>query len=306
MASLTANYTRQVYYSFDNLLVGLEALGFTIDSNDQMRWGQAPQTTQCYWNIDRENSKMNFITSKGEEAFSKPIVDMSVAEGATEPTYITGVIFMELADGGCMLYLTPLARNSSEEIITNFTYSCANTTAATLVNGLVVCTPAENDGRWRYHWRDKQTDKFRWDTDNTYNFVSVGVEVPSVLMIPEPGLVTLVRAYLNSGNWSQHIFVEVLGKTDVPSTVFRLNGQKYITFTDNTTSRAPTFKLPVESQSRNVRTSTEEYSINKTYAVDDYCIYNGKLWRCIVAVTTPTPFDTAYWTETTVYQEKTR
>ena len=298
MASLTANYTRLIFYDFNNLLVGLETLGFTIDENDQMRWGLAPQDSNCYWSIDRENSKMNFVNSEGTEVFTKPIVDMS-------GSCITGVIFMDLAEGGCMLYLTPLQENSSEEIIQNFTYSCTNTTADTQVNGLVVCTPAETDGKWRYHWRDKGT-AFKWDTDDTVRYISIGSEVPDKLMIPEPGLVTLVRAYLNSGNWSQHIFVEVLGETEVPSSVFRLNGQKYITFTDNTTSRAPTFKLPVESQSRNVRTSTEEYSINKTYAVGDYCIYNGKLWRCTVAVTVPTPFDTAYWVETTVYIEKTR
>ena len=303
-------YVRKICESFQELTTELTNLGFPINNNNEMRWGQAPQNTNCYWSIDNttEGSEtINFITSEGEEAFLNPIINF---DGGTKNA---GLVFLGLEDDGCMLYLTPLDKTGSQAEINNLTYTCANNydtayvvTAGTQVNGLVVCTPAEQDQKWRYSWRDKRPDKFRWDVDNTAGYVSSGVEVPEQLMIPESGLITLVRAYLNSGYWSKYIFVEVLGHTTVPSTIFRLNGQKYITFTDNTTSRAPTFKIPADNQSANVHTSTEIYSINKTYAVGDYCIYDNVLYRCIVPVITPSPFDTAYWEETTVYQEKTR
>ena len=304
-------YVRKICESFNTLLTELTNLGFEIDNNE-MRWGQAPQDTDCYWSIDSANGQINFITSAGEEAFKYPIVDMAYDEDQN-PTKNTGLVFLGLEDDGCMLYLTPLDKTGSQAEINNLTYTCTNNydasyvvTAGTQVNGLVVCTPAEQDQKWRYSWRDKRPDKFRWDVDNTAGYVSSGIEVPEQKMIPESGLITLVRAYFNSGYWSKYIFVEVLGHTTVPSTIFRLNGQKYITFTDNTTSRAPTFKIPADNQSANVHTSTEIYSINKTYAVGDYCIYDNVLYRCIVPVITPSPFDTAYWEETTVYQEKTR
>lgn len=39
----------------------------------------------------------------------------------------------------------------------------------------------------------------------------------------------------------------------------------------------------------------EEYSESKTYAVGDYCTYNGQLYKCVVAVTEAKAFDTANW-----------
>lgn len=43
-----------------------------------------------------------------------------------------------------------------------------------------------------------------------------------------------------------------------------------------------------------------EYSSSATYAVDALAIYQGALYKCIVAVTTPEAFDSTKWQATTV------
>lgn len=45
------------------------------------------------------------------------------------------------------------------------------------------------------------------------------------------------------------------------------------------------------------------YSNTKTYAVDDYCIYNNTLYKCITAVTTAENFDPTKWQATNIATE---
>ena len=86
-------------------------------------------------------------------------------------------------------------------------------------------------------------------------------------------------------------------------TIFKINNQRYIIITDNNIWRCPVFKLPIEETKQNLSTSTEEYSQYKFYAVGDYCVYNGLLYKCIREVNQTGSFDDAYWKITTVYNE---
>ena len=47
----------------------------------------------------------------------------------------------------------------------------------------------------------------------------------------------------------------------------------------------------------------EEYDSTSTYAVDDYCIYNGALYICSTAIDTAEAWTAAHWTQTTVMDE---
>lgn len=40
-----------------------------------------------------------------------------------------------------------------------------------------------------------------------------------------------------------------------------------------------------------------EYSVTSTYAVGDYCIYNGILYQCTTAITTPEEWDNSKWAQ---------
>lgn len=48
-----------------------------------------------------------------------------------------------------------------------------------------------------------------------------------------------------------------------------------------------------------------EYSASSTYAVGDYCIYDGQLYRCTTAITTAEAWTAAHWTAVTVADELT-
>lgn len=48
-----------------------------------------------------------------------------------------------------------------------------------------------------------------------------------------------------------------------------------------------------------------EYSASATYAVGDYCIYDGQLYRCTTAITTAEAWTAAHWTMVTVGGELT-
>ena len=48
-----------------------------------------------------------------------------------------------------------------------------------------------------------------------------------------------------------------------------------------------------------------EYSAASTYAVGDYCIYDGQLYRCTTAITTAEAWTAAHWTMATVGGELT-
>ena len=47
----------------------------------------------------------------------------------------------------------------------------------------------------------------------------------------------------------------------------------------------------------------EDFDNTATYAVGDYCIYNGSLYKCTTAVTTAGDWDSSDWTETLVMDE---
>lgn len=47
----------------------------------------------------------------------------------------------------------------------------------------------------------------------------------------------------------------------------------------------------------------EEYDNTQTYAVDDYVIYNGDFYKCIMAVSSAEDFDSTKWTQTLVVDE---
>lgn len=48
-----------------------------------------------------------------------------------------------------------------------------------------------------------------------------------------------------------------------------------------------------------------EYSASSTYAVGDYCIYDGQLYRCTTAISTAEAWNAAHWTAVTVADEIT-
>ena len=45
---------------------------------------------------------------------------------------------------------------------------------------------------------------------------------------------------------------------------------------------------------------TLEYNNTSTYAVNDYCIYNNILYRCITDISTAEDFTPAHWTATNI------
>lgn len=46
-----------------------------------------------------------------------------------------------------------------------------------------------------------------------------------------------------------------------------------------------------------------EYDSSLTYNKGEYCIYSGKLFKCISAVVEPEGFDSTKWEETTILKE---
>ena len=325
---------RGIFSTWDELKNKLTSLGFNINSNNRMRWGQAPSDTKCYWQLDDDNQTINFHASDNEWAFHDNLVHMQSSEDNKTKA---GMIFIDLLDGGCMLYLTPI--DADETSFENLFMTCyidaqqkkSGDDATAHNNGIVVCTPAEDDGNWRYSWRhdagastsdapdgiypfDSSTSGhsktaegfFRWDIDDTQGWVSRGIELPIARTIPAQGSLVLVKSFLVTGYWSKYIYYVATGtiNSDGVGTIFTINNQKYITFSDNSIWRCPVFKLPNDVITQNISTSTEEFSRYKLYAVDDYCIHDGLLYKCIKDITSPGSFDLADWKITTVYSEQ--
>lgn len=48
---------------------------------------------------------------------------------------------------------------------------------------------------------------------------------------------------------------------------------------------------------------SDSYNSTRTYAVGDYCIYEGVLFKCITAITTPETWDINKWKATNVATE---
>ena len=268
----------------------LTTLGFTI-TNNQIRWAAAPNT-QCYWEIS--NGVTVFKSSDGLTALTG-LTDFNNSKNA-------GIMFTALADGGCILFITPLDVGETTRDLTFNTDP-----SSTIANGLVCITPPESDGYWRFVWRENDPQDYRWCVDDTKGGITVGVEIPAKNMIDVDMLATLVKAYMETGELSNNIYVQVLGKVTPPGIVFKVSGQKFITFNDKANTpikRTPCFKLPPEAATMNIPTSTEEYSPNKLYRVKDYCIYDGYLYRCLEGTVAGEPFNPNKWLLTTVYQEK--
>lgn len=298
---------KNIFQTYNDLKTYLTSKGFIYSNNDtEMRWGNS--STQCYWSIDA-SGVMNFTRSDGAgTAFRNNLTDWFKW---------CGCIFIPLLNNGCALYLTPLPIGSSVDDLTvcstnNYHIEIVEEQETIveddnlLENGLVICTPPEQDNYWRYTWKDKDlttTDLYKWAVDNTHGYVSSGKEIPLAQMIPANNAVTLTKAFLQYGRWSDNIYVQVLGDVKPPSTIYKINGQKYINFCSTEGYRCPVFKLPAEEVSPNPSTSTEGYSNLKTYKIGDYCIYNDLLYKCIVAVTTPQSFDDNKWVVTTVHNE---
>lgn len=47
----------------------------------------------------------------------------------------------------------------------------------------------------------------------------------------------------------------------------------------------------------------DEYSASATYAVGEYCRYDGDFWRCTTAITTAEAWNSAHWQKTTIGEE---
>lgn len=300
---------KNIFYDYPTLKTYLTSKGFLFsDSDTKMRWGSS--NSQCYWTIDTTTGIMNFHKSDNTgDAFYHNLTNWGTGKEWC------GCIFITLADGGCVLYLTPLPIYTS---IQNLTVCCTNNfhydseqeqivdDDNLLENGLVAVTPAEQDGYWRYTWRSQDCTEghWYWDIDDGQGYTSQGSEIPCAELLPCNNVVTLSKAFLQNGRFSNNIYTQVLGELIIPSMIFKINGQKFINFCDNTTHRCPVFRLPAEEQGINISTSTEEYSNLKTYKINDYCIYNNLLYRCIATVSTPEPFDDRKWVVTTVSYEK--
>ena len=242
---------KHIFSNLTDLTTYLGTKHFVFSNNNtRMKWSYAENTTNSYWEIDTTNGRINFKASDSQYAFRDYIVDFSNTD-----TPYCGVIYLELANNGCVLYLTPLPSDFS---ITDLQITCQNgwnydTTEEDWVknenilqNGLIVCTPAEQDGYWRYTWRDMDSRKPYWDIDNGHGNVSYHIELPCKMIVPSDLTVILARVFLNSGYWGQNIYQQVAGAIELPYTVFRVNGQKYIGFADSDIYRIPVFKLPNE------------------------------------------------------------
>lgn len=327
---------------FEELKARLRKLGFTI-SGGKMRWGEAPQDSNCYWTVNSATDKLtiNFQNSQGNKVFHEPLVHMAVDTSETpypgytpefDPNYNdrtkAGFIFIKLMGGGCLLYLTPIHKD--DDTLQYLYPSCYVDKTQTHKNGvkvknngIVICTPAEEDGKWRYSWRNDEgydgiypfdssqgyrretRGFFKWCIDNTQDTMSVGEEFPIANLIPAEMTLAMAKTYFSNGYWSNNIYNAISGNppSDGVGTIFKINNQRYIIITDNNIWRCPVFKLPIEETKQNLSTSTEEYSQYKFYAVGDYCIYNGLLYKCIREVNQTGSFDDAYWKITTVYNE---
>lgn len=316
---------KRVFENWNNLKAYLLSKGFVI-SNGQMRWGAANQTTNCYWSIDDINQTINFVDSDGNNAFPYSLSDFSTGR-------VTGVVFLPLRDGGCVLNITPLNSGATAGDITldctlNFTGTPPNITLNEDLpqNGLIVCTPAEEDGYWRHSWRDsihlQKSDSsdyfikpnFKWVIDNGQQNVLSAKEIPAVQRWVVSNMVTLTQTLLADGFWSQYIYTQVLGENQGPGQIIKINGQKFISFfnsnlegedgseagTPSLPYRCPCFPLAQTEPTVNDHYSTQEFSSSKTYQVGDYCIHGGRLYICTTAIPTPEVWDETHWEITTV------
>ena len=318
---------KRIFEDLESLKTYLTSKGFVI-ADGEMRWGSANQDSNCYWSIDDTEGTMNFVDSDGNEAFPYSLTDFS--EGR-----VTGVAFLLLRDNGCILNITPLNEGTNTSQFTlscDFGCSCTGEiNPAVPQNGLVVCTAEEDDGYWRYSWREKPRPgvsgmyptiyappAFNWIIDNCRHNV-LSREIPNVSRWEVANTLTISKVFLADGYWSKYIYMENLGTNASPGMVFKINGQKFISFCsadiqEGTSVRPgtinkyrnPCFLMADDEVSINNSSSTQAYSNLKTYQVGDYCIFNDLLYRCTTAIIQPEAFDEMHWVVTTVPQELLR
>lgn len=49
--------------------------------------------------------------------------------------------------------------------------------------------------------------------------------------------------------------------------------------------------------------TADDYDATATYAVGDYCLYNGDLYKCNTAIATAEAWDATHWTSTQIMDE---
>ena len=84
---------------------------------------------------------------------------------------------------------------------------------------------------------------------------------------------------------------EKLPMTDIGSKI--VNGIQY---TQNISTQAKSVSGAINELLTYVRNIAEEYDSTATYAVGDYCLYVGVLYKCTTAITVAEAFNSAHWT----------
>ena len=214
-------FEKHIFQTWSDLQAFLISKQFTI-ANNKITYSLAPNTTKCHWSYDSEGT-INFVDSLGNNAFYHNLTDFANDK-------YCGCIWIDLKDNGFILFLSPVTTDFD---ITNLTLCCVNNYHCIgtsdsipvyaddnnpLENGIVICTPAEQDSYWRFCWRDKDiittevsstpSPTYKWDVDNTQDIVTIGTEIPYTQMMQGPLTVTLLKAYLANGFWSKYIYTE--------------------------------------------------------------------------------------------------
>lgn len=301
---------KRVFYNINDVTSYLESIGFTISGN-KILWNYAESDTACYWKLN--NDIITFQRSDGQNAFQNNLVDFNMTD---RPKCV--IITITLQDNGIALYMGMVA----ESVQLSSVFPCCANRDSTLNNGLVVLSPQENDGHWYYGWNDcyitetigeDEDSHFEWCLDNGHGNYEYGENVSQLgqcIMYNLSNNISISKIYFNSGYWSKNIFAQLVGPKAPPGSIFKLQGQKYITFccsnmiaNNSINWRIPVYRLEPDVIEMNDSTSTNPYSTTKTYVSGDYCTFNGYLYKCITGVPAPEPFDDAKWTRTTVYTE---
>ena len=73
----------------------------------------------------------------------------------------------------------------------------------------------------------------------------------------------------------------------------------------STTSSNPVQNKIITNKINKIIPLILEYNSTSTYSVNDYCIYNNNLYRCINNISTPESFNTSNWELVTVISDLT-
>lgn len=296
---------KRILYNINEVTMYLQQLGFII-SNNKILWSYAETGAACYWKI--ENNIITFQRSDGENAFTHNLVDFDM-----ENRPKCAIVSIKLQDNGIALYMGMIEENVNISQIT----VCSDENNTVLYNGLVVLSPPEKDTHWYYGWNNGKVDtsvvgqnpyRTYWSLDNGYNNYEYNdgsnCQISARPILALEHNIVISNIYLNTGYWSKNIYMQTMGNPTAPSSIFKLQGQKYINFcTSINQYRCPVYKLAADPIEQNLSTSTDPYSSLRTYVVGDYCTFNGYVYRCTTAIQTPEPFDDSKWVQTTVPNE---